>query len=239
MILKTREYQQVLEMYAKEVLHEISDMGGSLCEEEPHLYSVADLEECPRRRWITITDVIKNKYLEEYYHSIVDPSKDKERAVEEVCAHMIHLVLGGVVSSYMLSGRVWEVCPRNILLRTHVLGGFDRYGAEHARVRVLGDDPYVSKRRPFHVIPSEQDMADWTMLQAQESLVPIMRELSRLSRYTESQCWGPLRGLINSYAKLVMHRYPRKRDQVERRMRYVYESCERLGLPLSRRIGRL
>ena len=131
MILKTREYQQVLEMYAKEVLHEISDMGGSLCEEEPHLYSVADLEECPRRRWITITDVIKNKYLEEYYHSIVDPSKDKERAVEEVCAHMIHLVLGGVVSSYMLSGRVWEVCPRNILLRTHVLGGFDRYGAEH------------------------------------------------------------------------------------------------------------
>ena len=203
MILKTREYQQVLEMYAKEVLHEISDMGGSLCEEEPHLYSVADLEECPRRRWITITDVIKNKYLEEYYHSIVDPSKDKERAVEEVCAHMIHLVLGGVVSSYMLSGRVWEVCPRNILLRTHVLGGFDRYGAEHARVRVLGDDPYVS------------------------------------SRYTESLCWGPLRGLINSYAKLVMHRYPRKRDQVERRMRYVYESCERLGLPLSRRIGRL
>lgn len=49
----------MLDFYAKEVLREIADMGGSLCEEEPHLYSVADIEECPHRRWITITDVIK------------------------------------------------------------------------------------------------------------------------------------------------------------------------------------
>lgn len=77
MILKTREYQQVLEMYAKEVLHEISDMGGSLCEEEPHLYSVADLEECPRRRWITITDVIKNKYLD--LKSTITPSSTRAK----------------------------------------------------------------------------------------------------------------------------------------------------------------
>lgn len=75
MILKTREYQQVLEMYAKEVLHEISDMGGSLCEEEPHLYSVADLEECPRRRWITITDVIKTSILK----STITPSSTRAK----------------------------------------------------------------------------------------------------------------------------------------------------------------
>ena len=194
----------MLDFYAKEVLREIADMGGSLCEEEPHLYSVADIEECPHRRWITITDVIKNKYLEDYYHSVVDSSSNKNQAIEDVCSHMIHLVLGGVVTSYMLSGRVWEVCPGNILLRTHVLGGFD-----------------------------------WTMVQAQESLIPIMEEISRLSGLSESICWGPLHGLINGYAKLAMHRYPRKQEQVERRMHCIYESCERLGLPLKRRVSRL
>ena len=229
----------MLDFYAKEVLREIADMGGSLCEEEPHLYSVADIEECPHRRWITITDVIKNKYLEDYYHSVVDSSSNKNQAIEDVCSHMIHLVLGGVVTSYMLSGRVWEVCPGNILLRTHVLGGFDRYGAVRARVRVLKDDPYVTQLQSYLVIPTEEDMADWTMVQAQESLIPIMEEISRLSGLSESICWGPLHGLINGYAKFAMHRYPRKQEQVERRMHCIYESCERLGLPLKRRVSRL
>lgn len=78
----------MLDFYAKEVLREIADMGGSLCEEEPHLYSVADIEECPHRRWITITDVIKNKYLEDYYHSVVDSSSNKNQAIEDVCSQI-------------------------------------------------------------------------------------------------------------------------------------------------------
>lgn len=63
--------------------------------------------------------------------------------------------------------------------------------------------------------------------------------ISRLSGLSESICWGPLHGLINGYAKLAMHRYPRKQEQVERRMHCIYESCERLGLPLKRRVSRL
>jgi len=45
----------------------------------------------------------------------------------------------------LLSGRVWEIGPENVCVRTNVLGGFDWQGALHAKVRVLENDPYVDR----------------------------------------------------------------------------------------------
>lgn len=215
---------------AKSILQEIAQLGETLAPDDPHLYSVADLEECPRRRWLTIPVLIKKNYLARYHKQVFDSSNNKEWALKEVCSNMIHLILGGAVGGFLLSGRVWEIGPENVCVRTNVLGGFDWQGALHARVRVLDGDPYVDRISNFYVLPKETDMADWLMLQCMQSLTPIMEEISRLSNVPEHRCWQPLASLLTNYGKIAAHVYPKHEDTIQRRTQCLIESSIRLGL---------
>ncbi|MFY9189813.1 MAG: hypothetical protein WAN89_00845 [Lawsonella sp.] len=80
---------------AKTILQEIAQLGETLAPDDPHLYSVADLEECPRRRWLTIPVLIKKNYLARYHQQVFESAHNKEWALKEVCSNMIHLILGG------------------------------------------------------------------------------------------------------------------------------------------------
>lgn len=212
------------------ILDSISQIGLALSPQEPRLYTVANLQKLHRRRWLSVKDILDKDYLSRYEETVFAMSRSPEWALREISTSMLHHVLGGVVPGYLLNARAWNMGPNNLRIRTHVLGGFDWQGARRPLLAVTQDDPDADKVLQYQVLDDDRQMADWIISHLVRSFSPLANAIAEEANVYEYVVWNFVPELISGYARLLTSKYPRSREVIERRRRYLILSGRDWGL---------
>ena len=208
---------------------------AKLSNDDPRMYSIADLGVHNRRRWRALSDLHEHSLVEDMFAAHFEHYGDARYATYLVTSQFVHSVLGRSVASFVHKGRVWDPYFTNFYVRTNQEWGFDWVGVDDSTMRVLPDDRFADSdlsRAEMVILPGESERAYWLAGRAASSLEPVFRSLSRLSHCTIGQMWSTT-AREASYTAVIAARFGGTcREEAERRVQLVLGALEHAGHPV-------
>ena len=202
----------------------------------PKFYSMADLSDQTRRRWIPLERSVDGGRVDLMYRNHLTDSGDRRFATYLVADAFAHGVLGRAVASFVTTGRVWDTEAENMAVRTDIEGGLDWAGVRETTLRMLPDDP-AAGRPGTTVLPCEEALARWLACRSRMTLAPIYAGLSRVSRCGVDTLWSTAGECVLGAATLVPTFAGTSPEVGYRRGQLVLEALHDAGLAVRRRSG--
>ena len=210
---------------------------AKLSNDDPRMYSIADLGVHNRRRWRALSELNQYSLVEDMFSAHFEEYGDVKYATYLVTSQFVHSVLGRAVASFVHKGRIWDPYITNFYVRTNQEWGFDWVGVDDSTMRVLPDDRYADADLPRSEMidfPGESQMAYWLAGRAASSLAPVFASLSKLSHCTTAQMWSTT-ARESSYTAVIASRFGGTcREAAERRVQLVLGALEHAGHPVRR-----
>lgn len=201
--------------------------------DDPLMYSVADLNVHNRRRWRSCEKMPSYSLIDDLFGYFFDTYGDSRYATYLAAATLTHAIVGRVVTSFELSGRVWDPHMSNLYVRTSsVPGVLDWAGVEHTVIRTLPNDPAAKRGYPPHVqitLPGEREMAYWLAGRVETSLRRSMDVLAVVSHCEPDRLWATIGRDISFTAAVTANHGRVSREVTERRAQLVLDALHRMG----------
>lgn len=218
----------------KRVFDETVSVLGGFRPGYPKFYSIANLGEHSRRRWVPLERAVEGGRVERMFRDYFTESGDIRFATYLVADAFAHAVLGRAVASFVTTGRIWDTGAENMSVRTDIEGGLDWAGVRDTTLRVLPSDPAAGSPG-ITTMPCERSTAQWLACRSRATLGAVFDGLSDVSNCGVETLWSMAGECVLGAATIVPTYAGTSAETGGRRGQYVLQALHEAGLAVRRR----
>ncbi|MCV7382657.1 iron reductase [Mycolicibacter longobardus] len=223
----------------RHALHESCHRLRQLHPQCPRTYGVAILADVSKRRWFPLDSVFTVDRLRVRLDETAELT-DRRAAGNVLAARLVHEVLGRLLPLVLLEGRAWDAGLENLWVHFDGENDIDWVAVVDPTVRVLPDDPWISKKGgrgdvdTMVVLPNESALTTWVAHRCHRTLAPLFVWLHKASEGAVSilSMWQ----LVGSAVVVAASQLPRRPEIDEarsfRRSQAVLDAMVGFGLPV-------
>lgn len=206
----------------------VATLGG-LRPEYPKFFSMADLKQQSRRRWVRMGAMTRTYKLENMRRLAMIDCDDRTYATFQVADCFSHAIFGRVVASFASTGRVWDTGTENMSVRTDIEGSLDWAGVLDTTMRMLPGDEFAGAVNTVE-FPSEEAIAQWIAHRSARTITPIFDALVHDTNIDCDALWASVGECILGVSAMVPAFMGSGEEQSHRRGQLVMGALNSSGL---------